>query len=321
VHQFFLVAPLMAVVARMLPCREVAPEQLLHRLDTYHKDVIDSDGLRLPDFIGTGPPRTGTTWLDESLRRVTVLPEGIKETRFFLNHYRKGIQWYADHFRDGGEDMPVGEFDPNLFFVTDPQRVLSHLPECRLICTMRDPVDRAYSLYKHMRRRGRTSADVEGWILRMKDGNRYASALRKWQTTFGPARLMITRFDNLRSDPQTYIDSICDFVGAPRVMLTPWMLDKAKRNTVERAPRSIILAWSAAYVRKALRYGGADAIDRRLAHAGLWEFCAESGESYPPLDPKLDARLREHFRPEVEALEDLLGWDLSAWKLARDSHA
>ena len=67
----------------------------------------------------------------------------------------------------------------------------------------------------------------------MKDGNRYASALRKWQTTFGPARLMITRFDNLRSDPQTYIDSICDFVGAPRVMLTPWMLDKAKRNTVE----------------------------------------------------------------------------------------
>ena len=281
--------------------------------------MIDRTGLRLPDFIGIGPPRTATTWLDKSLRKVVVLPEEIKETRFFLDRYRKGIGWYADHFRDGGEGLPIGEFDPNLFFVADPQRVLSHLPECRIICTMRDPVDRAYSLYKHTRRRGRAGADVEAWILRMKDGNRYASALQKWQRSFGPARLMITCFDDLGTDPQTYIDSICDFVGAPRVMLTPWMLRKARRNTVERAPRSRILAWSAAQARKALRYGRADAINRRLARARVWKFCAEGGQPYPPLDPKLDARLREHFRPEVEALEDLLGWDLSVWKLPHAS--
>ena len=38
---------------------------------------------------------------------------------------------------------------------------------------------------------------------------------------------------------------------------------------------------------------------------------------YPPLSPELDARLRARFLPEVEALEELLAIDLSAWKKPR----
>ena len=53
-------------------------------------------------------------------------------------------------------------------------------------------------------------------------------------------------------------------------------------------------------------------------HAGVWKFCFGGGEEFGALDPKIDGRLREHFRPEVEALENLLGRDLSAWKTGRD---
>jgi hypothetical protein len=35
--------------------------------------------LRLPEFIGVGPARTGTTWLNEALLEVAGLPEGVKE--------------------------------------------------------------------------------------------------------------------------------------------------------------------------------------------------------------------------------------------------
>ena len=33
-----------------------------------------------------------------------------------------------------------------------------------------------------------------------------------------------------------------------------------------------------------------------------------------PSIPELDRRLRERFMPEVEALEELIGRDLSTWK-------
>ena len=53
-----------------------------------------------------------------------------------------------------------------------------------------------------------------------------------------------------------------------------------------------------------------------LGRAGLWRLCAYSGEEFAPLSPALEAQTRQHFLPEVEALEELLERDLSAWKPA-----
>jgi hypothetical protein len=57
-----------------------------------------------------------------------------------------------------------------------------------------------------------------------------------------------------------------------------------------------------------------------LERAGVWEFCQGRGEPYPRLTPEQEARLRERYRPEVEALEELLAIDLSAWKMPRAEH-
>jgi hypothetical protein len=54
-----------------------------------------------------------------------------------------------------------------------------------------------------------------------------------------------------------------------------------------------------------------------LERAGVWEFFQGRGELYPRLTPEQDERLRERYRPEVEALEKLIAIDLSAWKKPR----
>src|SRR5208337_3499439 len=51
--------------------------------------------------------------------------------------------------------------------------------------------------------------------------------------------------------------------------------------------------------------------------SSVWEFCQGRGELYPRLTPEQDERLRARFIPEVEALEELLMIDLSAWKKPR----
>jgi hypothetical protein len=46
----------------------------------------------------------------------------------------------------------------------------------------------------------------------------------------------------------------------------------------------------------------------------VFEFCMGRGEKFPPLDDVLERRLQRRFEAEIEALEELLGRDLSVWR-------
>ena len=71
--------------------------------------------VRLPDFIGVGPQRTGTTWIYRALGGQVGLPRKTKETDFFSEHYAKGMEWYLQFFSDGAPNLPMGEISPNYF--------------------------------------------------------------------------------------------------------------------------------------------------------------------------------------------------------------
>src|SRR5215831_20542545 len=99
---------------------------------------------RLPDFIAVGPPRAATTWLDLVLRGHAGLPGQTKETHFFTRNYARGIDWYARHFRHCTADPVVGEICPSYFASGEArERIGLTIPDCKIICTLRDPVERA----------------------------------------------------------------------------------------------------------------------------------------------------------------------------------
>ena len=77
---------------------------------------MEKEKLRLPDFIGIGPPRTGTTWLHQVLANGHVgVPRRIKELHFFDKHYSRGFEWYAGHFSQYSEQTRIGEITPDYF--------------------------------------------------------------------------------------------------------------------------------------------------------------------------------------------------------------
>ena len=91
---------------------------------------------RLPEIIGIGPGRTGTTWLHRVLEGHVNLPYGVKETQFFRTFYDKGLEWYARHFRYASEDRKVVEICPYLFDLPSHERIKTHIPNCKAIVTL-----------------------------------------------------------------------------------------------------------------------------------------------------------------------------------------
>jgi Sulfotransferase domain len=277
---------------------------------------------QMPNAIAVGVGRSGTTWLHEILVGHVGLPYGVKETDFFLRNYDNGIDWYKSFFRHCVPSQPIIEICPTYFSSAQArQRMKLHIPDCQIICTFREPVERAYSHYKLMRHNVWTRSSFEEVVGRSQEiaeMNHYALNLREWQQTFGRDNVLICLYDDLEHDPQGYLDPICKFIGIPSLPLAR-SAASARLNSFPTAPRNRRLAQNARHVRDWLRSRRAYWLDRLLDRAGVWGLCFDGGETFPPLEPELERRLRQRFLPEVEALERLIGRDLSAWKVARDS--
>src|ERR1700722_14308724 len=186
---------------------------------------------------------------------------------------------------------------------------------------MRNPVDRIYSVYKLMRHYGWVGRGTLEEVLQSRPelggGNRYSAHLKTWFDTFGRDNVLVTMYDELRDEPQTYLNRVCDFIGIQRVVLSPRPDLSGDVNSFARAPKNRRLASNASELRHWLRGHQAYRLFNLLERYGVWEYCGGRGELYPRLTPEQEERLRERYLPEVEALEELLAIDLSAWKLPR----
>ena len=111
---------------------------------------------QLPDFLGIGVQKGGTTTLQRLLEQHPdlFLPKQ-KELHYFSLHYGKGEAWYRQQFAAAAPQQRCGEITPYyVFHPQAPQRIHALLPQAKLILLLRDPVERALSQFAHSRRLG-----------------------------------------------------------------------------------------------------------------------------------------------------------------------
>ena len=187
-------------------------------------ETTNGKALRLPTFIHVGPPRTGTTWLHEVTKGHIGLPSK-KETGFFDGRYELGIDWYCSLFGEYPADVPGGEFCPSYFSNTVArERIKELIPDCKIIVTFREPAARLYSMYRLNRlSRNPVKDTFKGyWRFPINCGAdlcNYATNLKRWQAAFGKQRVLVLFYEDLSANPQTYLDTVCDFIGARRIPL------------------------------------------------------------------------------------------------------
>lgn len=106
--------------------------------------------MALPDFIGIGVQRAGTTRIYELLKQHSeiCMPTYRKEVHYFDRYYHKGERWYRSLF-DHCKGKIVGEITPAYIYDEKcAERIHKLLPDVKLIAILRNPIDRAYSQFK-----------------------------------------------------------------------------------------------------------------------------------------------------------------------------
>lgn len=112
------------------------------------RNTTSSD--RGPDFLIIGAQKSGTSALRDFLKQHPRIDGPEKEIHFFTSHFEKGEDWYHQQFSGLKEPQLIFEKTPfYLFHPEVPERIFSYNPKLKMIVILRNPVERAFSAWKH----------------------------------------------------------------------------------------------------------------------------------------------------------------------------
>ena len=289
--------------------------QRTHRRDT--ADGPEAAPGPLPTFLIIGAMRSGTTSLAAYLAdHPDVFVARQKEVHFFNREFGRGLDWYRAQFAEARGETAIGEATPAYMSHPDaPARIAKALPGARLVATLRDPVDRAYSHYCFMRGFGRERrsfaqaiAEDDASPSQALMGNymtfgRYLPQLERVTAVFPRSSLLVLLFEDLRSDPEGTFAAVCRHIGVDDTFRPP-NLGKALNPPHQLRSQRLMLAMVRWHAWRRLPFKLGERLDR-------WN---RTPVRYPPLDPELRRELVERTAAERAALAAWLGRDLSAWE-------
>lgn len=257
-------------------------------------------GTRLrPHFVCAGFAKCGTTSLYGALNThpQVMMPE-VKELNFFSRHYRLGRRWYAAQFPRRWEAEHAkaisGDVSPAYLPHNKAAMRIARFfgPEAKVIVTMRDPVERAWSHYWHRRIRNEEELDFDRALerdwRRLELDEAYAEAKLAGRTDVEAPR------------PSKEWNR---YITAGRYVR---LLRRFMRQAAGISPHIVLFEELLAQPQAEL--------DRLACYLGIEPGCMElphlNAGTYPPIPERWSRRLREFYAPYNDELEELIGRQL-----------
>lgn len=211
---------------------------------------LTSERRVLPNYLIIGAKRSGSTTLarnlvaSEGVHGLFPEREQLKGTYFFDVNYQRGAAWYRSHFPTAaalGSDV-VGEASP--YYLSHPhaaQRARTLVPDARIVCLLRNPIDRAFSHYRERVKQGveplstfeaaltaepeRLAGEVDRMIddpsyvswahlnFGYADQSRYHTALSRWFDVWPREQVLVLRSEDMYANPQETLRQTRSFLG------------------------------------------------------------------------------------------------------------
>ncbi|WP_137392202.1 sulfotransferase family protein [Rhodoligotrophos defluvii] len=264
-------------------------------------------------FLIIGATKSATTWLQRALQRDPAVSMPDPELHYFSRFHERGHDWYLAQFHKGLETRLLGEKSNSYLESADAaRRIARALPNVRLIAQLRNPVDRAYSDYCMMYRRGEVGRNIGAYLdprnpqdTRLLRAGYYFEQLKAFYDHFPADRIHVTFYETVASDPAGHLAAVRRFLSLNEEVSLGGVDAKVKDKTAPMLAPAL-RRWLApvkpvvAPMRQTALFRG---VHRVLA----------SEIRYSPLSDSLRRRLEEHYAADVERLGRLVGRDLSQW--------
>jgi hypothetical protein len=306
---------------------------------------------RLPNFFIAGAPKAGTTSLHFYLaQHPQVFMSPIKEPMFFgaadllsppyrdavlarvargrvaLQAYLDGLRrpptwsfvldWddYLRLFRDARGETAVGESSTGYLWLPSAAReIRSKVPQARLAFVLRDPAERALTMYSRDRWHD-PRLTFPRWFQANRDqprlraglgAARYGTHLQRFFEIFPREQLRVYLYEDYRADPRSVLRDLFAFLDVEPA----YPVDVSRRHNetpAARFPRLHALR---------RRIFGAASPGRWLpppARRALRRLYQRHGQSRT-MDPADRQMVIAYYRDEIVRTAHLIGHDLSAW--------
>lgn len=211
-----------------------------------------------PAFLIAGGQRCGTTSLHRALAQHPAIFKAVlhKGVHYFDTGYDRGPAWYLAHFPllrharavEERTGVPAVTFESAPYYLYHPLaagRIAADLPAVRVVCLVRDPVERAYSQHAHEVARGyeavtdfaralaleprRLAGEEERlaaqpWYYShshqhhgYRARGRYADYLERLADELGRDRILVLDSGDFFRDPEPVFQRVLDFLELPRL--------------------------------------------------------------------------------------------------------
>jgi Sulfotransferase family len=316
---------------------------------------------KIPNFFVVGAGKAGTTSIYDYLdQHDQIFMSPLKETNYFslemrpenldesmrprtdremadLRQYllsdmrekRFGgliCDWndYLLLFKNATDESAIGEVTPHyLWSESAPRLIAAQIPRAKIIISLRNPIDRAFSQYLHMLTAGATRKSFREQV-RVSSSHAnarisldwpflefglYYQQVQRYLSFFPSSQVHISFYEELQHDPALLMSKLFTFLGVN----PDCEVDTSRRLNEPRVPR----------------FG---ALLPMLRKAGIWPYLSK----WVPLSlrPRLTtlairpreslvmnsrdhAYLAEYYREDVERLSSLLDRDCRGWLAPR----
>ncbi len=280
------------------------------------------NSVKLPNFFIIGAARSATSSLYFYLKdHPDIFMSPDKEAQFFgffgtdRAHKSKyqSMDDYGKLFEGASNEKIIGEATPTYLALKESAfAIKKYCPDAKLMASLRNPVDRAFSYYEMSMSKGHDEKQsFEQWM----DGNEfwlnqggYYEHLKRYLGLFDRSNLKLVLFEDIKNSAAEVIADTHKFLeidvrkpaqepaaynrgGKPKNLMGAVVYKATTNRTINKIVRPLIPRW------------GVDAI-HALRHKGV---------APGVMDENTRRKLIEFFREDILKTQDIIERDLSHW--------
>lgn len=229
-------------------------------------------------------------------------------------------EMYLQLYRDVKGEKAIGEASTSYMYSQNAAReIYRYNPDAKIIMSLRNPVQRAYSHYLMNFKSGYVTGSFhdelvkdiirqpKGWgISRLYlEHGYYAKQVKRYLDIFPAGQLLILLFDDIRKDPAAVMKRVYTFLNVDPDF-KPGTDVIHNKTVVPRGPFARFILSKQKFIST---FGQ---VIPKSVRTNVYESLFTS-TGLPPFRPATRELLAQYYRKDIQETEKLIGRDLSAW--------